>query len=146
MSEKRKMGLEILFKITLTVLGVIVFAFFLKGVWKGQLDAKETFSRLIKKFVSEPDFIAKRDPNKIYQNGSEVGIVAGNVRENEDTITFEELSETERLNRAIPFGYKRHKLQIIKIEASAGLKITANTTNSKSLKAVLSNVVCKKLE
>jgi len=140
------MCLEILLKIAITILGIIVFAFFLKGVWKGQLDIKETFSRITKKFVSEPDFIAKRDPNKIYQNGNEVGIVSGNVRENDDTITFEELSETEGLNRDIHFEYKRHKLKIIKIEASAGFKITASTTNSKSHKAVLSNVVCKKLK
>ena len=142
MSEKRKMGLEILFKIILTFLGCIVFAFFLKGVWKGQLDIKETFSRLVKKFVSEPDFIAKRDPNKIYQNGNEVGIVSGNVRENGNTIIFEELSETEGFSRHIPFEYKRHKIKIIKIGTSASLNITSNTTT----KAVLSNVVCEKLE
>ncbi|MFA5240621.1 MAG: hypothetical protein WC476_13075 [Phycisphaerae bacterium] len=146
MSEKKKMGMEISFKIIITFFGVIVFFFFLKGVWKGQLDVKETFSRLLKSFVSEPDFIAKRNPNMIYQAGKEVGIVSGNVIESGNAITFEELSETEGLNRENPFEYKRYKLKINRIETFAGLKITASSTNSKTRKAVLSNVVCEKLK
>ncbi len=146
MSENKKMGTKILIKIIITIFGVIVFTFFLKGVWKGQLDIKETISRLAKKLVSEPDFLAKRDPNKIYQNGNEVGVVCCEVRENGDIITFEELNETERLNGNIYFEYKRYKLKTIQVETITGLKISTSSTNSISKKAVLSNVVCKKIK
>ena len=146
MSGKKKMSLEISFKVAMTILGVIVFIFFLKGVWKGQIDIKETWSRVARKVIPGTDVIAKRYPNKIYQDGKEVGTVSGNVQEKNDTIIFEELCETEELNRDIPFEYQRHKLKIIRINTIAGLRIAISNTNSKTKKAVLTNVVCEKIK
>jgi hypothetical protein len=137
--------MEIAFKIAMTILGCIVFLFFLRGVWKGQIDLRETCSRIVRRVITEPDFIAKRDPNKIYQNGKEVGIVSKNVQEKNDTIIFEELCETENLDRDIPFEYQRHKLRIIRIESIAGLKISASNTETEAKKAVLTNVVCERI-
>ena len=138
--------MEIVFKIVMTILGCIVFLFFLRGVWKGQIDIKETCSMIVRKVITEPDFIARRDPNKIYQNGKEVGIVSKNVQEKNDTIIFEELCETENLDRDIPFEYQRHKLRIIRIESIAGLKISASNTETEAKKAVLTNVVCERID
>jgi len=138
--------MEIAFKIAMTILGCIVFLFFLRGVWKGQIDLRETFSRIVRRVITEPDFIAKRDPNKIYQNGKEVGVVSKNVQEKNDTIIFEELCETENLDRDIPFEYQRHKLRIIRIESIAGLKISASNTETEAKKAVLTNVVCERID
>jgi len=146
MKRKERKSMEIAFKIAMTILGCIVFLFFLRGVWKGQIDIKETCSRIVRKVITEPDFIAKRDPNKIYQNGKEVGVVSKNVQEKNDTIIFEELCETENLDRDIPFEYQRHKLRIIRIESIAGLKISASNTETEAKKAVLTNVVCERID
>jgi hypothetical protein len=146
MRRKEKKSMEIVFKIVMTILGCIVFLFFLRGVWKGQIDIKETCSMIVRKVITEPDFIARRDPNKIYQNGKEVGIVSKNVQEKNDTIIFEQLCETENLDRDVPFEYQRHKLKIIRIESIAGLKISASNTETNAKKAVLTNVVCEKID
>jgi len=140
------MSLEIFFKTVMTILGCIVFLFFLRGVWKGQIDIKQTCLRIARFFTKEPDFIVKRDPNKIYQNGKEVGIVSGNVTENDSNMTFEELSETETLNRNLPFDYQRNTLRIMRIESVTGMKICTSNTDSKIKKGVLSNVVCEKIK
>ena len=138
--------MEISFKIVMTILGCFVLLFFLWGVWKGQIDIKETSSRILRKVISEPDFIAKRDPNKIYQNGKEVGIISKAVQEKDDTIIFGELCETEELDRDIPFEYQRRKLKIIRIESVAGLKISASSKDTNLKEGVLTNVVCEKID
>jgi hypothetical protein len=140
------MSMEIAFKVAMTILGCIVFLFFLRGVWKGQIDIKETCSRIVGKLISEPDFIAKRDPNKIYQNGKEVGMVSKSVQEKDGTIIFEELCETEELDREIPFEYQRLKLRILRIGATTGVKISASSMDANVRKAVLTNVVCEKVD
>jgi hypothetical protein len=141
MSGKKKMSLEIPFKVAMTILGVVVFLFFLKGVWRGQIDIKETCLKIARKVIPWTDVIAKRSHNKIYQNGREVGTVSGNVQEKNNTIIFEELCETENLNRDIPFEYQRHKLKIIRIEIINRLKIDNSTK-----KDVLTNIVCEKIK
>jgi len=140
------MTLEIFFKIGMTILGIIVFVFFLNGVWKDQVDIKETCSRVARKVIPVTDVIAKRHSDKIYQNGKEVGIVSGNVQEENNTIIFEELCETEKLDRDIPFEYQRDKLKIVHIKSVTGLKVTASNTNTKTNKAVLTNVICERIK
>ena len=140
------MKMEIVFKIAMTILGCIVFLFFLRGVWKGQIDIKETFSRIVGKVISKPDFIAKRDHNKIYQNGKEVGVVSKAIQEKDNTIIFEELCKTEKLDREITFEYQRHKLKIIRIGTVTGLKISVSSTDTNVKEGVLTNVVCEKVD
>ncbi len=138
--------MEVVFKIVMTILGCIVFLFFLRGVWKGQIDIKETFSRILGKAISEPGFIAKRDPNKIYQDGKVVGIVSKSIQEKDNAIIFEELCETEKLDRAIPIEYQRHKLKIIRIGSVTGMKISASNTGTNVKEGVLTDVVCEKVD
>ena len=146
MSRKKKMSMEILFKIIITIAAIVILFFFLRWIWKSQIDIKATSYRIIKKFIPGTDTIATRDPNKIYQNGKAVGIVTGKIETQNDIVIFEELCETEELNQDIPFEYQRQKLQIIKIESITGLKVITSNEGSQTRKSVLSNVVCREIQ
>jgi len=138
--------LEILFKIGLTLaIAVIVYwqIVFLKWLWPTQIDVKATLSQFVKQAAPKIDTIAIRDPNKIYQNGKEVGNIIGEVKNENDTIIFQKISETTNLDKKQPFDYKRDKYKIIKIKKSARLDISSSFGQ---LKDALTNVVCEKIK
>jgi len=51
--------------------------FAMRWVWTHQVDPIATFSRVAEKAVAGPDWVATRDPNKIYQGRVAVGDIAG---------------------------------------------------------------------
>jgi len=136
--------LEILFKIGTTVVIIVAIFWqllFVKWLWVNQVDLKATFSRFIKLTALKSDIIATRDPNKIYQQGKPVGIVAGQITEKGDTVIFKKLIETTNLNRKEPFEYKRDKCKIVSIGSLSVLDIS----NSSGVRmGVLRNIVCQK--
>ena len=69
--------LENLFKVTLTVVFTAVWLAGVRWVWTHQLDPIATVQRLIRKPFKAPEWVATREPNKIYQNGNVVGEVIG---------------------------------------------------------------------
>lgn len=89
--------MELLLKLGITaVVGVFIYyqVLFLRFVWTSQIDPTETIARFFRQLSPQPDVIATRDPSGIYQDGKKVGEVTGHVETREDTVVFEQLSET----------------------------------------------------
>ena len=90
-----------------------------------------------------------RDQNKIYQNDNSVGDVIGEVEEKGDVVIFKQLNNTENLNQNIPFEYKKHTYQILRIETQIGMKIDMKIGMTNSVMdsgvGVLENVICRKI-
>lgn len=137
---------EFLFKLFLTIL-VLFFAIgSLRWIWKTQIDTKETMKRLVTEAPSKSmDWVATRDPNKLYQDGQIVANVFGEVEESEAKIIFHELCDTEKLQRNQPIQYKRWNLKIVSIGVISGMKITMSSNKANSKKAVLKDVICDKI-
>ncbi len=132
--------------ITLFVLLLMYWqVMFLRGVWRSQIDPKETIARLLRKLSPSSEMIAERLPNMIYQEGSEVGEVTGQIEETDDLIIFHQLCETSPLNRELPFEYRRQTVKIVTIGSMIGQTSVVSGTKSQVRSAVLENVVCKKL-
>lgn len=137
---------EFLFKLFLTIL-VLFFAIgSLKWIWKTQIDPKETVKRLVTEAPSKSmDWVATRDPRRLYQDGQIVANVSGEVEESEDKIIFHELCDTEKLRRDQPIQYKRWNLKIVSVGGISGMKITVSSNKANSKKAVLKDVICDKI-
>lgn len=121
------------------ILGIILGGMFFSGYFaeKGRRSAALDKTEAGVETNTEPI----RDPNKIYQNDGSVGDVIGEVEEKGDVVIFKQLNNTGNLNRNIPFEYKNHTYQILRIETQIGIKI--GSTNGGV--GVLENVICKKL-
>ena len=137
---------EFLFKLFLTIL-VLFFAIgSLRWIWKTQIDPKETVKRLVTEAPSKSmDWVATRDPHRLYQDGQIVANVSGEVEESEAKIIFHELCDTEKLRRHQPIQYKRWNLKIVSIGVISGMKITVSSNKTNSKKAVLKDVICDKI-
>lgn len=141
--------MEILLKIgiTLIILALVYYQLiFLKWTWTSHIDVKATFSRILKQASPSTEVIVTRDPNKIYQNGEHVGNVVGAVKKEKDCLIFNQITDTSKLNRSIPFEYKREKYQITKRPTSIGMKMVATNSGTERKDAVIENVVCKKIK
>ena len=96
-----------------------------------------------------PEWVATREPNKIYQHGNAVGEVTGPVQEQDSIVRFAQLANTGALNQGVVFQYQRHDLRIRQIGSAIGMKtemqISDSGATSRSLTAVLENVVCEKV-
>ena len=152
--------MQLLIKLVITAILVISFlVLFIWGVgilsfvWSSQIDTKETLWRMLKRLISPPkvaEVIAIRDPNRIYQNGKEVGNVTGPVDIKNDVVIFHKLSETSKLDEGRPFEYKEDHLKIISVGPRIGRQMTGTTSDSGKLLTteqhdVIENVNCKKL-
>jgi len=141
--------LEILLKIGITLIILVLVYYqltFLKWTWSSHIDVKATFSRILKQASPSTKVIVTRDPNKIYQNGEHVGNVVGAVKKEKDCFIFNQIIDTSKLNRSIPFEYKREKYQIIKIQKISGLKLEASRTGSDVKRNVIEGVICRKVK
>lgn len=144
------MTLENLFKIGLIVMFTAVWLAAVRWVWTHQLDPVATVQRLIQKPFKAPEWVATREPNKIYQNGKVVGEVTGPVKEEGSSIRFAQLANTSTLNQQMVFQYQRHNLRIRQIGSAIGMKadmhVSESGVTSRTLTAVLENVVCEKVQ
>jgi hypothetical protein len=136
------MTLENLFKVTLSVLFTAVWLVGVRWVWTHQLDPVATVQRLMRKPFKAPEWVATREPNKIYQNGNVVGEVIGPVQEQDSIIRFEKLANTGALNKEVVFQYQRHNLQIRQIGAAYQMQFVPGAAPAI---AVLEKVVCEKV-
>ena len=103
-------GLEIAFKIFITIVVLLIIIFFFKWLWTHQIDPIETLKRWFKsKSQDKIDWIATRDPNSIYQKRKIVGKVDGLVQENAEDLIIPEIYNAQEFNYRQPFEYKRYK-------------------------------------
>jgi hypothetical protein len=133
------MNLELLFRIALTGFITVVWLIGLHWVWTAHLDPRATISRLIQKAVAPPEWVATREPNKIYQSGKAVGDVSGPVERKDRQVRFAQLSNTGDFDRGQHFEYQRLRLRVVRIDTAAGMKVEP----SRTLTNVLEDVVCE---
>jgi len=139
----------VIFFMVLLIWGVGILSF----VWSSQIDTKETFWRMLRSIISPPkvaEVIATRDPNKIYQNGKEVGNVIGPVDIKNDVAIFHKLSGTSKLDESRLFEYKEDHLKIRSVGRRIGKEITSTSQESGELLTmehlnVIEKVVCEKV-
>jgi len=137
--------MQIFIKIIITIcviIAILVFACslisFLYRTWHSEIDVKETVRRWFTRKPSGADIIATRDPKKIYQDGKEVGDVTGQVNTIDNSVTFQQVSNTTELNRNLPFEYKEKTLKIVKVGSEIKIKM-----GSPMRMNVLEDVVCE---
>jgi hypothetical protein len=144
------MTLENLFKVGLIVMFTAVWLAAVRWVWTHQLDPVATVQRLMQKPFKAPEWVATREPNRIYQNGNVVAEVTGAVEENGSIMRFAQISNTSALNQAVVFQYQRHNLRIREVGSAIGMKtemhVSGSGATSRTLTAVLENIVCEKVQ
>ena len=145
-----RMTLENLFKVCLIVMFTAAWLAAVRWVWTHQLDPVATVQRLMQKPFKAPEWVATREPNRIYQNGNVVGEVAGAVEEKGSIIRFAQLANTGALNQTGVFQYQLHNLRIREVGSAIGMKtemhVSDSGATSRTLTAVLENVVCEKVQ
>ena len=147
-------------KLLISIIVVTVFVLlnvwgvqFLRFVWSSQIDTKETFWRTLKRFVSLPkvsEVIVVRAPDRIYQDGKEVGTVIGEVKREDSVVTFEMLSETADLKENLPFEYQKDHFRIISVKTRAGVNMRGTVSKDGKLirqeyRDVMQDVTCERL-
>src|SRR5262249_29889035 len=140
------MSFEVLFKIVLIVVATFLYVISVRWVLVHQVDPRMTLSRLARKardkVESPKDWIATREPNKIYQNGQAVGDVIGPVEKKQGRVHFAQLANTT-LDLGKPFEYQRERLKIHSVGMLAGTMIDAQ---SKTSTRVLKDVLCERVK
>jgi len=142
----RRQYMESLFKLFLSVLVIFFCLGSLRWIWRSQIDIKETGKRLLKTPQESMGWVVTRDPQKIYQDVKVVGNICDEVKNLDNQIVFVEICDTEQLDTNIPFEYKRRRLKIVRIDKRIGLKSVVTSEGAISRKAVITNVVCEKIE
>jgi hypothetical protein len=131
--------MEMIFKLALSTVVLLACFFGLRWIWTHQLDFRATISKASDKVVTAPDWVATRDPNKIYQDGSPVGDVHGSVNQQDTAYVFSQLVNTSSFDTTKPFEYKREKLRVSRIKKSIGMK----SDGRQVLTGVLEGVECQ---
>jgi hypothetical protein len=132
---------EYAIKIGLTVVVLAIAGGTLHWIWTHQIDPKATLNSVFRRTL-EQDWLATRDPNKLYQDGNPVAEVVGPVQMGEGSIYFERLANTSLLDTQQPVEYQRLKLRIVRIETAIGHLASPRGT----LSAVLDKVQCQVLK
>jgi len=141
-----ELTIKLIVTLVIAVIGYYLFQC-LRWTWTNQIDPIATLIKIVKKAKPDTDFIAVRDPNRIYQAGNSVGDVTGDVVIRGDLTEFTELSNTQGLNRDVPFEYRRDRYQIQRIGSFAGVSLSVQSRGQMEHKeSVLKNVLCKKLK
>ena len=149
--------MQIFVKFVISSIVVIVFVLlnawcvqFLRFVWSSQVDTKETFLLTMKRLVSLPkasEVVVVRAPDKIYQEGKEVGSVIGTVTRGDNTLLFEMLADTANLRENLPFDYQTEQLRILSIQSRVGRSMHGTTSEGGKLvtqeyRDVIQDVTC----
>lgn len=131
--------MELLFKLILSAFWLMICFFGLHWIWTSQLDFKATIGKASDKVVAPPDWVAIRDPMKIYQSGNVVGDVNGPVNQQGTTYVFSQLINTSSFDTTKPFEYQRARLSVSRINISIGMK----SDGRQVLTGVLEGVECQ---
>ena len=135
--------LEILLKIILSLLISSAAIVFLIWIWNHQIDTIETFKGYFREKSKETvGWIATRDENKIYQEGSEVGKIIGEIKKIDGNYLFPEIHNSLALDSSKNFNYRRHIYRIIQIEVIA----QTAATELGMVNGYKKNVLCERLE
>jgi hypothetical protein len=111
---------ELLFKISLTLVLVIPVAGALRWIWTNQLDPGATVSRIFQS-ASEPEWVATRDPMKLYQEGQSVADITGAISEEGLRVVFMQLVNAASLDVSQPVEWRRLNLRVVRVRESIDL-------------------------
>ena len=134
--------METAFRILLSFIFTGVWFIAIHWIWTNQLDPRETVSRFFKKTVEPPDWVATREPSKIYQNGESVGDIIGAVEQAPGQVHFSQIANTTRFDTTSPFEYQRLKLKVVRIGSIIGMKSEVTDKGAVTLSAVMEDVTC----
>ncbi len=134
--------MEMLFKVVLSAAVAVLGMMALRWIWTHQLDLPATISKASEKVVSPPDWVATRDPKRIYQDGNPVGDVNGTVDHQGSTMVFHQLANTSSFDASKPFEYQRTKLRVLRVNASIGML----SDGRQVLTGVLQGVECQVID
>jgi hypothetical protein len=134
--------MEMFFRIVLTVVLTVLWMVGLRWVWTNQLDPLATVSRFAQKTMAPPEWVATREPNRIYQDNAAVGEVTGAVEHQGNQIKCAQLANTTGLDSSKPFEYQRLTLRIRQVGIMAGLKVEMTEKGSRTLTGVFEDVLC----
>jgi hypothetical protein len=129
---------EMFTKIVLSVVVVVLAMGTLRYIWSQQIDLWATGEKFVRGAV-EPDWIATRDPAKLYQGGRGVADVRGEVERDEKRVVFRRLVNVEGLDHAKPIEHARSTLRIKKIGSITGML----STGFETLRNVWDDVECE---
>ncbi len=129
---------ETLTKVVLTVVVLVIAGGTLRWIWTQQIDVKATAERWLRGAV-EPDWIATRDANKLYQDGSVVADVRGDVQRNDGQVMFRRLVNLEGLDHGKSVEHGRLRLRIRRVGAITGML----STGLETLRNVWDDVECE---
>jgi len=113
-------------KVSISAGVVVAIAFqiaLLCGVWNPHVDPIQTLRNIFSQRV-RPDWLAIRQPDRIYQSGQPVGVVIGEVTEANGTLTFERIVGVDALERARPFEYQDREWRIVNVSTQTLLDMT----------------------
>ena len=105
-----------------------------------------TASRLIRKPFEAPTWVATRDPKKLYQDGSIVGDITGDVKQDGKKIRFAQLANTSLLKCDMPIEYQRYRFWIVHVNTVIGMKSSVSDKGTQVLTAVMEGVTCDIVE
>ena len=125
--------MELAFRILLTIVFTAAWLIALNWVWTNQLDPRATVRRALGRVVAPPEWVAIREPNRIYQNGNAVGEVTGAVEEREGRVRFARLANTAGFDSSRPFEYRRFTLRIVRVGEIAGMKVEMTENGPRTL-------------
>lgn len=146
LASEDQVSLETIFKVAFTVGVTAVWIWSVRWVWTAQVDPRATVSKLVAKPFEAPDWVATRDPTKIYQDGRVVGDVIGDATSDGKEFRFEQLVNTGELKRDSPIEYQRYRLRIVGIQAIIGMKSSVSDQGSQVLSNVMEGVTCDILQ
>ena len=140
--------METVFKVAATAIVICLIYYqvlFVRALWRSQVDPKATVARLLEKLKPETQVIATRDPTRIYQNGTVIGEVRGEVTIEGNRVLFRQLLNTTGVKLDQPIEYQRLRLRIADRGQRIGNMTDMTDTGTIVAKDVLENVVCEKL-
>jgi hypothetical protein len=142
--------MEFVFKLILIVIIWGAALILTRTILTIQIDPIQTAKNFIPK-VELPEKIATRDSNKLYQNGEPVAEVIGDIREDDKTVTFSKLSNTQNLKYNEIFEFKRQKLRMDQTNTNFSVQENITIWDNNGPKAtvlnnVLNDVLCHKVK
>jgi len=135
--------LEYVLKASISVGVVVAIAFqiaLLVGVWRPRVDPLQTLRNIFTQ-RAQPDWLAREEPDQVYQSGQPVGFVIGEVTETDETLTFERIVGIDALNVDELFRFRNQEWKITRISTRTLLDMMIRPPMSS-----FEGVVCEKSE
>jgi hypothetical protein len=135
--------MEVIVKTIMTLVIMVPAFLTVVWLWRTQIDPCQTVKNLFKKNTNPSiEWVATREPNRLYQNGIPVADITGDIVVKNNLIVFKELCNSE-LKWDDPIQYGRKTLTILSVDSIVGQVVSLNGTQTTMKQKVWTNVECK---